>query len=66
MPFHLVSFERAAWGGGDKLVRGRDVIRVEGQWCHLYRAIDRDGNLADVQLSNTRDLAAAGALFRSA
>jgi putative transposase len=41
-------------------------INVQGQWRYLYRAIDRDGNLVDVRLSDTRDLAAAEAFFRSA
>lgn len=41
-------------------------VRVAGKWCYLYRAIDRDGNLVDVYLSETRDLAAAKAFFRSA
>jgi putative transposase len=41
-------------------------IKVQGQWCYLYRAIDRDGNLVDVRLSHTRDLMAAEAFFRSA
>jgi putative transposase len=40
--------------------------RVQGQWQYLYRAIARDGNLVDVRLSDTQDLAAAGAFFRSA
>jgi putative transposase len=41
-------------------------VRVQGQWQYLYRAIDRDGHLVDVRLSDTRDLAAADAFFRSA
>jgi putative transposase len=41
-------------------------IRVQGQWQYLYRAIDRDGNLVDVRLSDTRDLGEASAFFRSA
>jgi putative transposase len=41
-------------------------VRVQGRWQYLYRAIDRDGHLVDVQLSPTRDLAAAEAFFRSA
>ena len=41
-------------------------IKVCGRWCYLYRAIDRAGNLVDVRLSETRDLAAAEAFFRSA
>ena len=41
-------------------------IRVHGQWKYLYRAIDRDGALVDVMLSDHRDLAAAKRFFRSA
>jgi hypothetical protein len=41
-------------------------VKVAGVWCYLYRAIDRDGNLVDVDLSETRDLTAAQAFFRSA
>ena len=41
-------------------------LKVAGAWCYLYRAIDRDGNLVDVFLSETRDMAAAKAFLRSA
>jgi transposase-like protein len=41
-------------------------VRINGRWHHLYRAIDRDGNLVDTLLSPTRDLAAAKAFFRQA
>src|SRR5580698_10719155 len=41
-------------------------IRVRGGWRYLYRAIDRNGALVDVMLSERRDLAAAKAFFRSA
>src|SRR5687767_16026012 len=41
-------------------------IKVAGQWQYLYRAIDRDGNLVDIYLSETRDQEAAEALVRSA
>ncbi len=41
-------------------------IRVKGQWCYLYRAIDEDGNLVDVMLSEKRDMAAAKAFFAQA
>jgi putative transposase len=41
-------------------------IRIQGRWCYLYRAIDRDGHLIDAWLSDTRDLTAAEAFFRSA
>jgi|SRR6185437_3895989 len=40
--------------------------KVQGHWCYLYRAIDRSGALVDVRLSETRDMEAARAFFRSA
>jgi putative transposase len=41
-------------------------LKVQGTWQYLYWAIDRDGNLVDICLSDTRDLTAAEAFFRSA
>jgi putative transposase len=41
-------------------------IKVQGRWCYLYRAIDRSGALVDVRFSETRDMKAAKAFFRSA
>jgi putative transposase len=41
-------------------------VKVHGKWCYLYRAIDRDGNLVDSRLSETRDLAAAKYFFQQA
>ena len=41
-------------------------VKVQGRWCYLYRAIDKSGALVDVRLSETRDMAAARAFFRSA
>jgi transposase-like protein len=41
-------------------------IRVNGKWCYLYRAIDRDGNLVDSMLSEHRDMEAAKQFFRQA
>ncbi|MDP9371249.1 MAG: IS6 family transposase [Chloroflexota bacterium] len=41
-------------------------IKVHGVWCYLYRAIDRDGNLVDARLSETRDMDAAQGFFRQA
>jgi putative transposase len=38
-------------------------VKVQGQWSYLYRAIDRDGNLVDARLSDTRDLVATEAFF---
>ena len=31
-------------------------LKVQGRWCYLYRAIDRDGNLIDTMLSPARPL----------
>jgi transposase-like protein len=41
-------------------------LTVKGRLVYLYRAIDRDGTLVDVLLSEKRDKAAAEAFFRSA
>lgn len=41
-------------------------LKVNGQWCYLYRAIDREGNLVDSMLSETRDMDAAQRFFRQA
>jgi putative transposase len=41
-------------------------LRVDGRWCSLYRAIDREGNLVDVLLGERRDMAAARRFFRQA
>ena len=41
-------------------------VKIQGRWCYLYRAIDTSGALVDVRLSETRDMAAAQAFFRSA
>jgi putative transposase len=41
-------------------------LRVHGRWCYLYRPIDRDGNLVDTMLSETRGMSAARRFFRSA
>ena len=40
-------------------------LKVQGRWVYLYRAIDRSGALVDVMLSETRDMKAARAFFRS-
>ena len=41
-------------------------IKVTGAWCYLYRAIDRDGNLVNSMLSETRDMDAAQRFFQQA
>ena len=41
-------------------------VRVNGAWCYLYRAIDREGNLVDALLSEKRDMGAAKRFFAQA
>ncbi len=41
-------------------------LRIEGRWCYFYRAIDKEGNLVDVYLSDVRDQEAAEAFFKQA
>ena len=42
-----------------ELVVDETYVKVCGRWRYLYRAIDRNGALVDVMLSERRDLAAA-------
>lgn len=39
-------------------------VRIHGHWCYLYGAIDKEGDLVDVYLSDERDQAAAEAFFK--
>src|SRR4051794_23217245 len=57
---------RRRGNGGTKWHVDETYIKVNGRWCYLYRAIDRDGNLVDVRLSPTRDMDAAQRFFRQA
>lgn len=49
---------------GKKWHTDATYIKVEGRWCYLYRAIDKQGNLVDVYLSDVRDQVAAEAFFK--
>ena len=51
---------------GKKWHADATYIRVEGRWCYLYRAIDKEGNLIDVYLSDVRNQTAAEAFFHQA
>ncbi|MGI4748395.1 MAG: IS6 family transposase [Janthinobacterium lividum] len=53
-------------GAGASWYVDETYLKVRGNWAFLYRAIDRDGNLIDAMLSQTRDMEAAKAFFRSA
>ena len=41
-------------------------LKVQGRWCYLCRAIERDANLVDSLLSETRDRKVAQRFFRGA
>ena len=41
-------------------------VRVKGQWCYLYRAVDKSGETRDFMLSKHRDEKAAKRFFTKA
>ena len=49
--------------GGTKWHADETYVKVNGRWCYLYRAIDRDGNLVEALLSEKRDMDAAQRFF---
>ena len=52
--------------GGRSWYVDETSVKVNGRWCYLYRAIDRDGNLVDAMLSEARDMDAAQRFFHQA
>jgi len=61
---HLRAKRRGTAGG--KWHVDETYVKVNGRWCYLYWAIDREGNLVDARLSETRDMDAAQQFFRQA
>lgn len=51
---------------GKKWHADATYICIKGHWYYFYRAIDKEGNLVDVYLSDIRDQAAAEAFFKQA
>jgi len=51
---------------GKKWNADATYVCIKGHWCYLYRAIDKNGELVDVYLSDVRDQAAAEAFFKQA
>lgn len=41
-------------------------IKVNGQWCYLWRAVDQNGQFIDFRLTKRRDAKAAKAFFKQA
>ena len=52
--------------GGASWYADETYVKVQGRWCYLYRAIDREGNLVDAMLWETRDFEAAKQFFARA
>ena len=38
-------------------------VKIRGEWCYLYRAVDRAGRTVDFRLSTRSNVAAAEAFF---
>jgi transposase-like protein len=41
-------------------------IKIKGQWAHLYRSVDKEGQSVDFLLSTHRDMAVVKRFFRRA
>jgi putative transposase len=58
--------KRRSGNRGKKWHVDETYLKVKGEWCYLYRAIDKEGKLIDVRLSETRDMEAAKSFFEKA
>lgn len=48
---------------GDRWFADETYLQVAGRWVYLYRAIDQDGQVIDVLVSQKRDLVATRRFF---
>jgi transposase-like protein len=51
---------------GDRWFTDETYVKVNGVWRYVYRAVDQDGQVIDVLVSERRDAAAARQFFRRA
>ena len=51
---------------GDRWQVDETYVKVAGQWCYVYRAIDQSGQVIDVLVSSRRDATAAHRFFKRA
>jgi len=51
---------------GAKWHADETYLKVDGRWCSIYRALDRDGNLVEALPSEKRDMDAARRFFARA
>jgi len=51
---------------GDHWQVGETYVKVSGQWCYVYRAIDQFGQVIDIFVSPRRDAKAARRFFERA
>ena len=66
-PLLIAQLRKHRYGQGSRRSHvDETLIKVGGKWVYLYRALDHEGNLLDVRLSEICDLSAARAFFRSA
>ena len=65
-PFAAQLRAKRRGAAGTKWHADETYVKVNGRWCYLYRAIDREGNLVDARLSLTRDMDAAQRFFARA